>query len=156
MKLELPLSSYDEAGRVKPPAMWYAVLIFLARAYVIAIAVFSSSQPVEQTMDFFYPTHELFYAALAMGLPALVLFGLTSIREKLYGSRLRALFRVLLPGAFACLCVDMWLLISKLSVQHWQFAWSTALTLLVQIALLLYVVKSRHLRLMIADWRRSD
>ncbi|GAB3038409.1 DUF2919 family protein [Bowmanella dokdonensis] len=150
----LPLHYYDEEGRLKASRWMYASLLFLMRGYLVAIASLTYRQDTGLLLSLFYPDRHYFYLSLATGLPAMLLLVVVWWRHK---------FRQWAPWLFACfrpllqmsLVADLLLHLWMGQHQHWQFSWLIALTLLLDLLLLLYWRRSGKQRQILKDWGRE-
>jgi hypothetical protein len=147
MKMKLPLYKYDEAGRVKPPWLLFLCLCFLARGIVVFIASLSFRQDGGLLLSIFYPLKYQFYLSLFTALPAI---------ERVWKAH-RGGFYAGLPLVIAYLIIsDVIIQLYILRAQHFAFAWPTALTLFSVFLFAWYLVTSKHLRIMLADWRLNS
>jgi hypothetical protein len=153
MHLILPLKYYDEAGRVKPPAVFWLLLLLICRAYFVFIAALSYRQDSAYLLALFYPRHSYFYWSVALALPALVVFGLCGFRDKLWQHGIFRFVYLVRPLLYCAIIADFVLHLFMARQQYWQFSWLIALTLLLDFSLLLYLFSSKHLALMLRDWR---
>ena len=155
MHLILPLKHYDEAGRVKPPAGFWLLLLLLCRAYLVFIAALSYRQDSAYLLALFYPLHSYFYWSVALSVPALVVFVVCGFRDKLWQRGIYWFALLLRPLLVCAIVADVVLHLVLARQQYWQFSWLIALTLLLNFRLLLYLFSSKHVALMLRDWRSS-
>ncbi|MFT6330728.1 MAG: hypothetical protein ACJAYN_002674 [Bermanella sp.] len=156
MKMKLPLYKYDEAGRVKPPWLLFLCLCFLARGIVVFIASLSFRQDGGLLLSIFYPLKYQFYLSLLTALPAILTLLFLGFRERVWKAD-RGGFYAGLPVVIAYLVIsDLIIQLYILRAQHFAFAWPTALTLFSAFLFAWYLVTSKHLRIMLADWRLNS
>ena len=153
MRLKLPLHKYDEAGRVKPPWLLFLCLCFMARGIVVFIASLSFRQDGGLLLSIFYPVKYQFYLSLLTAIPAIFTLLLLGFREKIWKAELGLIY-LGLPVILAYLLIsDLLIQLYILRAQHFAFAWPTALTLFSVLLLAWYLATSKHIRIMLADWR---
>ncbi|MFQ3250759.1 DUF2919 domain-containing protein [Glaciecola sp.] len=156
MRLKLPLHKYDEAGRVKPPWLLFVCLCFLARGIVVFIASLSFRQDGGLLLSIFYPVKSQFYLSLFTAIPAILTLFFLGFRERIWKAQLGMCY-LSLPIVLAYLLIsDLLIQLYILRAQHFAFAWPTALTLCCVLLLGWYLVTSKHMRIMLADWRLNS
>lgn len=156
MKLKLPLHKYDDAGRVKPPWLLFLCLCFLARGIVVFIASLSFRQDGGLLLTIFYPLKYQFYLSLLTAVPALMTLLFLGFRERVWKAD-GGKFYVILPVLLAYLCVsDFVIQVYILRAQQFAFAWPTALTLFSVLLFTWYLLSSKHMRIMLSDWRLNS
>ena len=153
MRLKLPLHKYDEAGRVKPPWLLFLCLCLLARGIVVFIASVSFRQDGGLLLSIFYPIKYQFYLSLFTAVPAIFTVFLLGFRERIWKAELGGLYRMLPVLLGYLVLTDLLIQLYILRAQHFAFAWPTALTLFSVILFAWYLLKSKHLRIMLLDWR---
>jgi hypothetical protein len=156
MKLKLPLHKYDEAGRVKPPWLLFLCLCFLARGIVVFIASLSFRQDGGLLLSLFYPLKYQFYLSLLTAIPAILILFFLGFRERVWKANKGSLYLVL-PVVLGYLIIsDLLIQIYILRAQYFAFAWPKALTLFSVLLFAWYLVTSKHMRIMLADWRLNS
>lgn len=155
MKLLLPLKYYDEAGRVKPAAALYLCIVFLSRSLLILIGSVSVRENGEQLLALFYPEKGYLYISLAIAFPAFLALLLLGFREKIWNADRCWMFSFIKPLLILSVLADLGLHIMLASIAHWQFSWVIALTLLIDLLILYFLLQDKHTRLMLVDWKRS-
>jgi hypothetical protein len=156
MKIKLPLHKYDEAGRVKPPWLLFLCLCFLARGIVVFIASLSFRQDGGLLLSIFYPLKYQFYLSLLTAIPAIMTLLLLGFRERVWKASLGN-FYIGLPIVLGYLIIsDVVIQLYILRAQYFAFAWPKALTLFSVLLLAWYLVASKHMRIMLADWRLNS
>ncbi|MFT4732987.1 MAG: hypothetical protein ACI89W_002017 [Gammaproteobacteria bacterium] len=156
MKIKLPLHKYDEAGRVKPPWLLFLCLCFLARGIVVFIASLSFRQDGGLLLSIFYPLKYQFYLSLLTAIPAIMTLLFLGFRERVWKASLGN-FYIGLPIVLGYLIIsDVVIQLYILRAQYFAFAWPKALTLFSVLLLAWYLVTSKHMRIMLADWRLNS
>lgn len=156
MNLPLPLHKYDDAGRVKPPWLLYAGLLFMARAVVVFIASVSFRQDSSRLLSLFYPDKYHFYMAMSVAVPALFLVLLIGFREKIWQAEGGGWYRLLPLLLGALIVTDFIVQIYIINAKAFLFEYSTAASLLVMAFFTIYLCKSRHMRYLFKDWRLNQ
>jgi hypothetical protein len=153
MKIKLPLHKYDEAGRVKPPWLLFLCLCFLARGIVVFIASLSFRQDGGLLLSIFYPLKYQFYLSLLTAIPAIMTLLFLGFRERVWKAD-RGSFYIGLPIILGYLIIsDVVIQLYILRAQYFAFAWPKALTLFSVLVFAWYLVTSKHMRIMLVDWR---
>jgi hypothetical protein len=156
MKIKLPLHKYDEAGRVKPPWLLFLCLCFFARGIVVFIASLSFRQDGGLLLSIFYPLKYQFYLSLLTAIPAIMTLLFLGFRERVWKAD-RGIFYIGLPIVLSYLIIsDVVIQLYILRAQYFAFAWPKALTLFSVLLFAWYLVTSKHIRIMLADWRLNS
>lgn len=153
MKLLLPLKYYDAAGRIKPATALYLCIAYLLRSVLLVIAVFTVRDYSDELLDWFYPDKSYLYMSSIVVLPALMTLLILGFREKIWKSNNDWIFLLVQPLLFISVLTDFFLHLRLSYLQQWQFSWSVAITLLIDVLCLYFLVKDKHLKHMIKDWR---
>ena len=148
----LDLKHYDEAGRILPAGAFYWCLLYLCRGYFVFIASLSFRQDSSALLAIFYPDQVYFYASLIIALPAFLVLVVVSFRERIWRRGYSLPFKVVKAFMFLTLLADAVFHVVMAKQQHWQFSWVIALTLLIDSFCVFFVIKDRHLKLMLKDW----
>jgi hypothetical protein len=156
MPLKFPLHHYDEAGRLKPPALLYVYLLFLCRGFLLLIISLSFREDSSRMMTLFYPNKWDFYWSLLPTVPAMIILALFSQRSKLWQGGYYALFKVI-PSLFVlALLADIAVQLSILSRIDFSFSFTHGLSIVIAFTGLAYALKSRHMKDLPVDWSRTD
>ena len=86
--LKLPLTFYDESGRILPPRWLYSVFILLCIDWLAFVFSLASRTQTSELLTFFYPQKETLGLGLAASLPVLIALSLVSQRDRLWKKRL--------------------------------------------------------------------
>ncbi|MEP4889253.1 MAG: DUF2919 domain-containing protein [Aliiglaciecola sp.] len=151
-KLLLPLNHYDEAGRIKPPRFFWWSCLFLAKSYVIFVLSLSNFRDADGLLEIFYPQKSELYIGFGIGGGALLAIIIVAYREKWWDGKWQFVRRLIKPCLIMTVLLDLAHQMQISVSQYWQFSWPVALMMLVDIVVLYWILKSRHLRYMIADW----
>ncbi|GAC14282.1 hypothetical protein GLIP_1649 [Aliiglaciecola lipolytica E3] len=148
----MPLNHYDEAGRIKPPRFFWWCCLFLAKSYVIFVLSLSNFRDADGLLEIFYPRQSELYIGFGIGAGALLAITLVAYREKWWDSSWQFLRWLIKPCLVLTVLLDLFHQSQILIGQHWRFSWATAILILFDFVIFYWVLKSRHLRYMIADW----
>jgi len=154
MKLLLPLKYYDEAGRVKPATALYVCIAFLSRSLMILVGSVSVRENSDQLLALFYPEKQYLYISLAITFPAFMAILLLGFREKIWNADKCWMFTCIKPLLIFSVLADLGLHIMLADIVHWQFSWLIAFTLLLDSLVLYFLVKDKHTKMMIVDWKK--
>lgn len=154
-KLALPLNHYDESGRIKPPVAFWLCSLFLARSYFIFIVALSFRQDSTSLLKVFYPNQSELYVGFVIGLGAVLASILVVFREKWWQSKWDKIRYFIKPLILLTLSMDLLYQFKNALDNHWQFLWTVAIFVVVDTILLYWLLKSRHVRWMIRDWKSS-
>ncbi|WP_299073069.1 DUF2919 domain-containing protein [uncultured Paraglaciecola sp.] len=153
MKLLLPLKYYDDAGRVKPPTALYLCIAVLCRSLLVLIGSVSVRDNGEQLLALFYPERQYLYMNLVIAFMAFLALLLLGFREKIWQANRGWLFLGIKPLLIIAVLADLGLHIRLASIEHWQFSWVIAVTLLVDWLFFYFLIKDKHIQLMLSDWK---
>lgn len=156
MKLLLPLKYYDDAGRVKPPSAVYYAGLFLCRSLLVLIGALSSRQYGNELLMIFYQKKSLLYINLGIALPAFLALVVIGFREKIWSAQFTWVFGFIRPSLLLACLADFMFNLMLAYLQHWQFSWPIAITLMLNLLCLYYLYKDKHLIYMVQDWRRNE
>jgi hypothetical protein len=155
MKILLPLKYYDDAGRVKPAAAVYFCIVFLSRSLLVLIGSVSVRENGEQLLALFYPDKQYLYINLAIAFPAFVVLLILGFREKIWLANRCWMFSCFKPLLIFSVLADLGLHIMLANIEHWQFSWIIAITLIIDSLIFYFLIKDKHIQLMLVDWKRS-
>lgn len=155
MKILLPLKYYDEAGRVKPAVPLYLCIAFLCRSLLVLIASVSVRDNSEQLLAWFYSDKHYLYLSLGIAIPSFAGLLLLGFREKIWSSNRAWMFSYIKPLLIFAVLADLGLHIKLASMQHWQFSWVIAFTLILDSLFFYFLLKDKHTQLMLKDWKKT-
>lgn len=154
-KLLLELKYYDEAGRVKPASILVWCVLFLCRSMFLFALSFTLQQNSTELLSLFYPEKYYLYIAMLVALPAFAGYLLLAFRESLTKHHYYWPFYVIKPLFLLSCIFDIGLHYYLAKAHYWQFSWSIALSLLIDVLVCFYLIKDRHLSLLITDWSKA-
>jgi len=140
------LQYYTQSGNLKPPIYFYLSLLFLARTWALLVISIVSRNTGANILTFFYPDRTYFYLGLISGFIALLLFMLSG-RDHDKHILLSKLWQIGYPFLLLSVAADFFLQIYYLSVHHFQYSLSASLQLVIIIWILLYSLRSTHLKM---------
>ncbi|WP_394210793.1 DUF2919 domain-containing protein [Enterovibrio calviensis] len=134
---------FDKHGNAKPNLLFWLSCVFLARAWLVFVIAGVSREQGQDLLALFYPSHDALYIGLGVGFPAVVLMLLAGNlhRYPAFFDRIWFWGKAFLITAFFS---DLILQIKHLMMLHWRFHWSSAVTLLIALWLVIYLFKSRR------------
>lgn len=146
MKIRLyPLDCYSPSGNLKPPTLFYLVLLFLARTWAVFIISVLLRNADNQLLLLFYPNRIHFYLGLASGCIALLLFflsGRNHDQSRWLSILWQRSYSILLLGVVSDLTLQLYYLLDK----HFQYSFVASVQLVFVIWILLYCLRSKHLK----------
>ena len=153
VKLVLPLHNYDEGGRILPPrALWWC-LLFIAKSFIIFGFSLTLPEQSEHLLNMFYPKKDELYTGLILGSVAIPCALLVSFRNKIWSAHKELLFAFLKPMLIAGLIGELLFSVKLADQQYWSFSWGIAFSLVLNVLALYWAVSSKHLKLMLKDWK---
>ncbi|QYJ76842.1 MULTISPECIES: DUF2919 domain-containing protein [Shewanella] len=144
----------DDKGHIKPPLGLYLLLTFLARGWVVFVASLTQFSDRAGLVRLFYPHKESFLLALATGFGALLCYGLIILERKARPDWAMSLFSHLKWLLWPLLVLDAVMLVARLLSSGFLFSWTAAADAVLIFWFAIYLLKSSHLRLYLADWKR--
>lgn len=152
--LKLPLHCYDEAGRILPPR-WLNWLIALACAdWVLLVFSLASRSQTTTLLGLFYPDRLLLAANLVSTIPLVIGLVLISQRDRLWKRDIIGWVTILRPLLMTGLFMSMAIQIRTEYLLDWRFTPHSSIKLILLTAFIYCVMRSRHLRWMVEDWKR--
>lgn len=153
MKLLLPLKYYDEAGRVKPPSALYWCALFMCRSVVILIGALSSRQYGNELLGLFYSEKTYLYFNLIIALPTVLAMLIIGFRDKSWLTNNIYLYGFIRPLMIFSALADLSFHVFFANLHHWQFSWIIAATFILDVLCVYFLIKDKHILLMVSDWR---
>jgi len=154
--LALPLHCYDEAGRIKPPLWFYWGLVIAVADWLVLVFALTMRAQTERILAIIYPVKAAFGVSLLVTIPFIIVLILLSQRERLWKQSWTRWRLMLIPITLLGLAANVMIFAWQIVEVHGRFELVPALRLLYLIAGAWIVLKSKHLRLMIADWKQPD
>lgn len=154
-RILLPLHNYDAVGRILPPWWWFVVLGLNCLDWLLLFIIAVGGERTEGLLPVFFANKAHAKYALLAEVPWLAIMALTSQRERLWQKRFTA-WLTYLPYLWWSGIVCS-LVVTTLSILDGagQFAWPVAFRLAIIITTTVILLRSRHLPLMLADWRQA-
>lgn len=143
--MRYPIEQYDAQGYLKAPLWLWLGWFFLARAWVVFVVAGVSRSGGSEILAWVYPNTTTLFLGLASGLPGLILMWLIGLRQP----QRPLINRVVCRGRWITLLTAGVQLVQTgyhAYLQHGQFQWADALTLLILLWLGLYLLRSRRVR----------
>jgi hypothetical protein len=109
----------------------------------------------EQLLALFYPDKQYLYISLSIAFPAFLVLLLLGFREKIWNADRCWMFSCIKPLLIFSVLADLGLHIMLASMKYWQFSWIIAVTLLLDSLIVYFLVKDKHIQLMLKDWKKS-
>ena len=140
-----PLKYYTQTGYLKPPTFFYVGLLFLARTWIVLILSLASRETGEKILTLLLPDRHYFYWGLASGVVSIILL-LLSGRDHEKHPFIHVIWKsgylFLLVSIFFDLCLQL----HYLYLDKFQYSITASLQLVFVSWLLLYCIKSKHLK----------
>ncbi len=140
-----PLNYYSESGNLNPPRYFYLSLLFLARTWILLIISVVSRSTGDKLLGIFYPDKFHFYAGLASGFIALLLFflaGRDHDKQPFICKCWQKGYLFLLLGVIADLVLQLY----YLQLNHFQYSVSASIQIVVIGWILIFTLTSKHLK----------
>nr|WP_241737464.1 DUF2919 domain-containing protein [Neptunicella marina] len=148
-----PLECYDEQGRLIPPKALIICHLFLLRAFLVLVIALATRQSGNDILKLLYPLKSDFYLGLMLGIPPLLSLVIISYRQKLWKNNLYWPFNCCKPLLIISLIADLFIHLQQALGVQWAFSWLLALVLVGDLLWVLYLLNSRYLKGLFADWR---
>jgi hypothetical protein len=124
----------------------------MCRSYFVFVASLSFRQDTSALLAIFYPDKHYFYTSLVIAIPALFALLFVSFRERLWQRAHYLIFKLIKPLILIGLLVDVLFHVAMAERQYWQFSWLIAATVLLDCLCLFFVLRDKHIDLMLKDW----
>lgn len=143
--LRYSIDHYDTQGYLKAPLLLWFGWFFLARAWVVFAGAGASRESGAKILQIVYPDNHTLYLGLMVGVPSVLLMWIMGLRKPgrgwidritTYG---RGITLVLVFGQLAQTLYHVYL-------EHGEFNWANALTLLILLWFGIYVLNSQWVR----------
>ncbi len=138
---------------MKPPAVLYLMLVFLARGWCVFIMSLTQHSDRAGLVRLIYPQKEEFLLALGAGLGAVLFYFLIIAERKRKPSWLRGVFKYGLTWLWVLVILDGIILTQRLYHAQFLFNWSFGVDALLIFWCTIYLMKSKRLRHYFDDWQ---
>jgi len=149
----LPLHCYDEAGRVKPPLWLYWMLLILCSDWIALVFSLVTFGQTSELLSVLYPDKTVLGWRLLATWPFLTVILLMGNRERLWNKELTGWRLGIMPLIWTGNIVSIAAQMQTVLHDQWDFHWTPACFILVNVLVFVTVMRSRHIRLMVSDWR---
>ncbi|MGR5093634.1 DUF2919 domain-containing protein [Vibrio maritimus] len=137
------IEQYDQHGLLKTPVLLWVGWAFLIRAWVVFVVAGASRQEGSTILQYVYPNHTMLYLGLAMGLPIVVGMWLVGLRKS-DSTKTNFIVSQLKPVTLLIVMLQLGHTVYLVDLQHWQFTWTNAVTLVSLIWFAIYLLNSRR------------
>ncbi|MEH6451529.1 MAG: DUF2919 domain-containing protein [Psychromonas sp.] len=146
MKIKLyPFQHYTHSGNLKPPIFFNFILFFLARTWGLLIIFLVLRDSGNQLLEIFYPQKAHFYLGLSSGFIAIILFFLAG-RDHDKHRMISKLWQFGYPFLLLSILIDLGLQLFYLAQIQFQYSFTASVQLVLGIWILLYCLRSKHLK----------
>ncbi|MBU2976976.1 DUF2919 family protein [Alteromonas sp. C1M14] len=152
----LPLHCYDHKGRIMPPRWLYTLLLLLCTDWLALIFSLASMGQTSQLLSILYPDKAVLGSRLLATLPFLVVLLFLGNRSRLWNKGCYRWRWAIKPLLYVGIISSIGAQLSTMAREWWEFHWTPAVFLLLNVVLLVSVVRSRHLSFMVKDWCHRD
>lgn len=140
-----PEHKYDKEGYLKPSKIYYFIITYLLRGYLIIIMASSYGSDTNAILGAFYPNGKGLYLNLIIGIPALLALGILTYRSQLREKGKAHALKLVKPLLFLGLLADISVQIYNIAHIHWRFEQVLASMLLFGVVSLCVLVRLRPL-----------
>ena len=143
---------WDKHGAYRTPLGFTLSLLVLLRAYLIWAFAAISRRPELDLVALVYQQKRDFFIALGIGAIALVPAVLYSLRRPSSSLKLKPLWRFMRWPLLVCAILDFTWIMLQAAQQYYQFSLHLALQGVMVAWVILYLLRSRYLKVFFADW----
>ncbi|WPC74841.1 DUF2919 domain-containing protein [Vibrio porteresiae] len=140
------VEQYDHYGYLKAPIWLWFTWVWLIKAWIVLVMAGASQEAGPRLLALIYPQKSHFYTELALGIPALLLMWMIHLRRP----DGRVMTRVVQRCARLLTLLSLWAQLGLTSyyvlLQHGQFHWFSAVSIVLCLWLLLYVWRSETIK----------
>lgn len=136
-----PEHYYDKDGVLKPSKIYYFIIAYLLRGYVVITIASAYGSDTNGILKVFYTSSEALYAGMLVGLPGLIAWGLLSYRIQIRERNRERVFKIIRPLLVSGLIIDGVILVRMLNLIKWQFDFALACNMLIYIIITMLVIK---------------
>ena len=139
------IEQYDQHGFLKAPIWLWLGCAFLIRAWVVFVVAGASRQEGSQILQYVYPNHTMLYLGLMMGLPVVLGMWLLGLRTS-ESHRINYLVSFFRGTSLIVVGLQLLHTVYLIRLEHWQFSWANAITLVLLVWFAIYLVNSRDVK----------
>ncbi|MBS3798948.1 MULTISPECIES: DUF2919 domain-containing protein [unclassified Pseudoalteromonas] len=143
---------WDKHGAYRTPIGFTLALMILLRPYLIWAFAAISRRPELDLVALVYRQKQDFFVALAIAAIAIVPATVYSLRRPGSNPKLKSLWRHMRWPLVLCAVLDLAWLILQASQQYYRFSFYIAVQAVAVAWIILYLMRSRYLRVFFADW----
>lgn len=139
------IEEYDKNGYLKAPIwLWFAWL-FLARGWIVFVMAGVTRDKGSDILSMIYPNSFSLYIMMCMGVPSLLLMWVIGLRnpDRRWLNKLIGLGRMM---TIVIAIVQLALELHYISLQHGQFTWGAALSVVGLSWIIIYLFNSRRVK----------
>jgi len=152
--LKLPLNYYDEAGVVLPPRWFYWMLMIACRDVLLLCVFAAIPAESDRLYQLFFPHSNSLWLQLLVSLPFVAVIIILSFRGRLWQAGFSGWQRVVRPLCWLG-CLSQIVVVSYLLQQNnWQFDLYLGSVIVLLVAFIIMLARSRHLSVMLEDWQQ--
>ncbi|KDM93008.1 DUF2919 domain-containing protein [Photobacterium galatheae] len=139
------IDAYDSHGQLKPSGLLWLSMLFSARGWGAFVMAGASQAQGANLLQLFFPQTQSLYLLMGLGLPAVILMWLSGLRHK-KNKIVNGLWRYGRPILLMTYALDVVLQVYHLTLMRGAFSWPAAVTLLLSLWLMAYLVRSSRVR----------
>ncbi|KJR30129.1 hypothetical protein BOO91_13025 [Vibrio navarrensis] len=136
---------YDSHGYLKAPLMLWLGWFFLARAWVVFAVAGVSRESGSRILQWVYPDNHTLYLGLLIGIPSVGLMWMMGLRkpDRHWVDKITQKGRA---ATLALIAVQLLQTLYHVYLEHGQFHWANALTLLLLLWFGIYLLNSKWVK----------
>lgn len=139
-----PPHKYDKDGFLKPSKIYYFIITYLLRGYLIIVMASTYGSDTNAILGAFYPNGKGLYLNLVVGIPALIALGMLTYRSQLRDKDKAHTLKLVKPLLFLSLTADISSQLYNISLIHWRFDQVLASMLLFGLVSVLTLLRVRE------------
>ncbi len=143
---------WDKHGVYRTPIGFSLTLIVLLRPYLIWVFAAISRRPEMDLVALVYAQKNDFFVALGIGALALLPATIYSLRRPGSSQKLKPIWAKMRWPLILCALLDLSWLIFQAAGQYYKFSFYIAIQAVAVAWVLLYLLRSRYLKVFLADW----
>ena len=153
--LPLPLHCYDDAGRVKPPRWLYWLICLGCRDIFLVLMSLVFPDQTEILLGLLYQDGTEMLLKIGFASPFVAVLLLISYHSVMLNKQWIAWIRVLKPLLVIGLLASLFEIIADTTMSGGHFSLYASFGILFNSFALVCIVRSRHLKIMLNDWRKD-